>query len=411
MAPCDITASSCVCDGVALDSLRGRVFTAEDTAGGLYSISLCDPLTKEQLPEGCVLDLDAENPAIVRYEPSSPAGCQAVASAGPECGGAGGSAECAMVAAGASAANSRLDLQFTTTACSQRDAACAGSGCESFTFLMTGSDSTEGPGVVSLGSCGGRSAPWPTLALAPAEVQEEEEVINALYITTPFFLALAATAIIFVRRARAGTSSMPFGLPLMSAPQVNVFALCYGTYVLYHALRAGFSGCKSSLVSESGFTKAQIGNMDTAFLLAYAAGQFYWGSMADRVSAKKTVCNGMVVISSIVVLYTVAEMLGLSPDSWVGAGFFVLARAAEGFMQATGWSGTLAMTSDWFGAAHRGAVMGVMSTNANVGNILGEILVGSVFAVVPAGVAWQLALLLLAGALGAMAYLNMKRFV
>ena len=69
------------------------------------------------------------------------------------------------------------------------------------------------------------------------------------------------------------------------------------------------------------------------------------------------------------------------------------------------------MTSDWFGAAHRSAVMGVMSTNANVGNILGEILVGSVFAVVPAGVAWQLALLLLAGALGAMAYLNMKRFV
>ena len=92
---------------------------------------------------------------------------------------------------------------------------------------------------------------------------------------------------------------MPFGLPMMTPEQLSVFGLSYMTcvlphalpaatiepansspfrvsamleiqrtresaslnhsewaavsrYVLYHALRAGFSGCKSSLVSESG---------------------------------------------------------------------------------------------------------------------------------------------------------------
>ena len=109
---------------------------------------------------------------------------------------------------------------------------------------------------------------------------------------------------------------------------------------------------------------------------------------------------------------TGVEVLGLDPSlTMAGAVFFVIARVVEGFLQATGWSGTLTMTSDWFGAAHRGAVMGVMSTNANVGNIVGEIVVGSVFAVIPGVGGWQTALFVLSALLGAMGYVNSKRLV
>jgi sugar phosphate permease len=104
-------------------------------------------------------------------------------------------------------------------------------------------------------------------------------------------------------------------------------------------------------------------------------------------------------------------LLGLDPSLGFGAIFFVIARATEGFLQATGWSGTLTMTSDWFGAAHRGAVMGVMSTNSNVGNIVGEIIVGSVLEILPGAGGWQMALFILAGLLGLMGYVNSRRLV
>ena len=238
--------------------------------------------------------------------------------------------------------------------------------------------------------------------------EETEAELNALWITGPFFAVLAITAITFVRKAQAGTGSMPFGLPNMTADQLSVFGLCYMSYVSYHALRAGFSGCKSSMMSESGFTRSQMGNMDTGFLLAYAAGQFYWGSLADQVSAKVTTIRGMYGIAAVVIFFTLAELLGLSPNVTLGAAFFVLVRVVEGFLHATGWSGTVAMTSDWFGAAHRGAVMGVLSTDSNVGNIIGEIIVGSIFAV---NGGWQTCLLILASLLAGMAWINSRRLV
>ena len=55
--------------------------------------------------------------------------------------------------------------------------------------------------------------------------------------------------------------------------------------------------------------------------------------------------------------------------------------------------------------------MGVMSTNSNVGNIVGEIIVSSVFEVLPGAGGWQTALFLLAGMLGAMGYVNSRRLI
>jgi MFS family permease len=68
--------------------------------------------------------------------------------------------------------------------------------------------------------------------------------------------------------------------------------------------------------------------MDTAFLLAYSFGQFFWGDLGDRVSAKRTVTAGMYGVGAVVGLYTAAAFLGLSPGWWLGAAFFLAARCA-----------------------------------------------------------------------------------
>ena len=410
--PCNL--ATCECAGIDLSALAGRAFTTTDGAENTYVVALCGEVPKAELPAAC--RLGTQRPSVVRY---SDLGCVALASAGPSCG-TDGSANCGMWAT--PRADGGVDVAYTTDAASagmESATTCytvaAGQHLHAaFTASLTHLDcdldtcAEPGPGQVEDAPCDSVAVHWPTVAVLTAEQEETKEELNALWITGPFFAILAGTAITFVRKARAGTGNMPFGLPSMTADQLNTFGLCYATYMFYHALRAGFSGCKSSMVSESGFTKQQMGNMDTGFLLAYAWGQFYWGSMADKVSAKITTVNGMYAIAGVVIFYTTAEVVGLSPTVTLGAVFFVVARIAEGFLQATGWSGTLAMTSDWFGAAHRGAVMGVMSTDSNVGNIVGEIVVGSVFAV---NGGWQLCLLILASLLAVMGYINSSKLV
>eukprot|EP01047_Picozoa_sp_COSAG01_P067835 COSAG01_NODE_9661_length_2377_cov_1.574627_1_plen_442_part_10 len=69
-----------------------------------------------------------------------------------------------------------------------------------------------------------RVAPGSTTAMGSDVVGDGStcEEINALYITGPFFAVLAVTATGFVRKAKAGTGSMPFGLPNMTSEQLSV---------------------------------------------------------------------------------------------------------------------------------------------------------------------------------------------
>ena len=68
-------------------------------------------------------------------------------------------------------------------------------------------------------------------------------------------------------------------------------------------------------------------------------------------------------------------------EFWVFAAIW----AINGFVQASGWPGNVAVMGKWFGSIRlcgvriaRGAVMGLWSGNASTGNILGEQIVNFV---------------------------------
>ncbi len=295
LAQFDTVTCRCLClawenTGADLSPLADRVVRSVDDQGYNYVIKLCGVVVKEDVPSECRLDVGTQ-PSVVRYQPGSPVGCEVIG----------------MVEA--TEATRHVDNTVDVILPCQHGVR----GSRNFVLVLVPADADQDPGRVRAAApndhssdapCDSYSASWPTTAVGPASEGDDGTCgeINALYITGPFFLVLAVIAIVFMRNAKAGTGGMPFGLPNMTSDQLSVFALCYLTYALYHALRAGFSGCKSSMVSESGFSKTQMGNMDTGFLLLYGAGQFFWGSRADQVSPKLTTVNGMYSIAGVVIL-------------------------------------------------------------------------------------------------------------
>ncbi len=84
---CDL--SKCECDGVSLESLRGKVYHPPvDAEGYTYAFSMCDVLPEPDLPSGC--QQYAERPSVVKYKADNPADCIEIGSIGPcsqgECG-------------------------------------------------------------------------------------------------------------------------------------------------------------------------------------------------------------------------------------------------------------------------------------------------------------------------------------
>lgn len=138
----------------------------------------------------------------------------------------------------------------------------------------------------------------------------------------------------------------------------RVFGLTWLSYASYYLTRKNFALAKTSLQDAYGVSTSQLGTMDSAYSAAYAAGQFVWGAVADRVGPRRVLGLGMIGTA----LCSVA--FGLSRAFWALLAFWTL----NGFLQATGWSSNVKAMAGWFAEAKRGRVMGIWTTNYTVGS-------------------------------------------
>eukprot|EP00437_Effrenium_voratum_P063348 CAMPEP_0181513748 /NCGR_PEP_ID=MMETSP1110-20121109/62664_1 /TAXON_ID=174948 /ORGANISM="Symbiodinium sp., Strain CCMP421" /LENGTH=197 /DNA_ID=CAMNT_0023643635 /DNA_START=39 /DNA_END=630 /DNA_ORIENTATION=- len=149
----------------------------------------------------------------------------------------------------------------------------------------------------------------------------------------------------------------------VDARMLLIALLTFMTYVMYHAQRITFSGVASSMKDEAGFSATKLGVMSTGYMFAYAIGQFVCGRFADFVRPKRALVFGMLCCAMLPV------------ERLVGEGFcyvlWIFVRGLEGFVQATGWTCTVAIMGNWFPQEGRGFVMGIWATNSNVGDIFG----------------------------------------
>ncbi|XP_064394360.1 glucose-6-phosphate exchanger SLC37A2-like isoform X2 [Halichondria panicea] len=174
--------------------------------------------------------------------------------------------------------------------------------------------------------------------------------------------------------------------PLLSHKSL-ILVLTFICYTSYHLSRKPFSVVKvvlcpqcanCSFSSDTGWApfnqSSQHGNtllgvVDYSWLFAYAISMFISGQIADRVNLRYFLFMGMTGSAISVALLGVAYFANIHA-LW----YFIVVQVFGGIMQSTGWPGTVAVMSHWFGKHNRGLIMGIWNSHTSVGNILGTII-------------------------------------
>lgn len=177
-----------------------------------------------------------------------------------------------------------------------------------------------------------------------------------------------------------------------------VLFLTFMSYMLFHAARKPPSVVKSVLRGgEKGMGKAgrqgwspfngktgdvMLGNVDLAFLLAYAIGMFFSGRIADSVNLKVFLTIGMLGTGLFTFLIGMAYVWEIHSYS-----YFIVMQIVAGAFQSTGWPSVVAIMGNWF-TGKRGLIMGIWNAHTSTGNILGAVVAAAVLSP-PWGWGWS----------------------
>jgi len=146
-----------------------------------------------------------------------------------------------------------------------------------------------------------------------------------------------------------------------------VWGATWLAYATYYLGRKGFGAAKHR-IKEAGLMDTQmLGLVDTAYLAAYALGQFGSGVLGDRVGARRLVGFGL--LASAGLCAACGAVSSALP--------FLVLFALNGATQATVWPGTTRAMAEWTTPANRGTVMGLWSTCYQVGPLVAGPLAGT----------------------------------
>jgi OPA family glycerol-3-phosphate transporter-like MFS transporter len=136
------------------------------------------------------------------------------------------------------------------------------------------------------------------------------------------------------------------------------YSVTWVSYASYYLGRKGLSVSKTAI--EAALGKQALVGVDTAYLTAYALGQYVNGWLGDRVGARRLIGVGMLVSAAACFAYG-ASAAGT---------FFVVAMVVNGLAQSTGWPGNVKAMAEWTPPDRRGAVMGIWGTCYQIGGIV-----------------------------------------
>jgi sugar phosphate permease len=137
----------------------------------------------------------------------------------------------------------------------------------------------------------------------------------------------------------------------------TVWSVTWLSYATYYFGRKNLSVTKASIGRALG-SHALYG-VETAYLAAYAIGQYGSGWLGDRVGARKLVGLGMLIAAG------ASFAFGL----WSVGALFLATATLNGLAQSTGWPGNVKAMQEWTTPERRGRVMGVWATCYQVGGI------------------------------------------
>lgn len=148
--------------------------------------------------------------------------------------------------------------------------------------------------------------------------------------------------------------------------QVRIFALSWFAYAAFYFPRNAISAAKVGILDDGVISRAGLGYLDSAYLAAYAVGQFVWGAMAERFGQRVVVAGGMIFAA------IAALLMGIIPALWL----FMPLMIVQGLAQSTGWSSLCKNIATFFTVSKRGRAMGFFSTSYAFGGLIAVPIMG-----------------------------------
>jgi sugar phosphate permease len=170
-----------------------------------------------------------------------------------------------------------------------------------------------------------------------------------------------------------------------STRERTVLVLLVAAYASLYLCRANVEPAWTMLAVQYGYDNEQTGAIFATALAAYAIGKVLLGAAGDVVGGKTilVVAMGTAVVASLLVgALDWPAVVGTRTALWVMGAFVVLNR----FGQSGGWGGVVHVVARWFPPERSGAVMGIVSTSYDVGNVAALLLCA---ALVQSGAGWR----------------------
>jgi len=142
--------------------------------------------------------------------------------------------------------------------------------------------------------------------------------------------------------------------------QIRIFISTWLSYAGYYFCRKPFYVVKADMSAALGFSTLQIAHLGTAYLAAYAVGQFSSAYFGRKLGPKLLLLAGMAIS-------IVSHFVFGAANSY---GTVMLFLAVNGLAQGTGWPGCIGSLAYWFRREQRGSVLGVWSTCYQVGSLV-----------------------------------------
>jgi OPA family sugar phosphate sensor protein UhpC-like MFS transporter len=148
----------------------------------------------------------------------------------------------------------------------------------------------------------------------------------------------------------------------------QIFGVTWLAYAGFYLTRKGFAVAKTALKDPAvmGMTKQEMSWIDGAYSVAYAIGQFGWGTLGDRLGPRLVLTIGM--LASV----TTALAMGLSNTVFLIGMFYCI----QGLWQSSGWAPLAKNVGEFFSQRERGSIMGFWCTNYALGGFIASSLAG-----------------------------------
>lgn len=158
--------------------------------------------------------------------------------------------------------------------------------------------------------------------------------------------------------------------------RMGAFWVCLIGYIGYYLCRKNLSAAFPLMEEAFGYSNSQLGLIAFYSELAYAAGKFVNGPLADRIGGKKIFLIGM--LGAIVCNFAFAMGSNLT--------YFIVVWCVCRYFLSMGWGGLVKIIGHWYEPERNGTIMGLISLNFQFGGVVATLFAGYL---VYLGAGWQ----------------------